>query len=66
MTDITKLTDKINIVEKDLNTIKDVFAKWTPVVQDGGASLKAASATWSSTSIEVTAIDDIKDPLIKN
>lgn len=65
--DINKLVEKINIIESDLNTLKEIIrTDWTPVAQDGGAALKLAAATWYSNIITETEVDDIKDSKIEN
>jgi uncharacterized protein YneR len=66
MQDINKTVEKINAIESDLNQIKDMFKNWKPIPMDGGAALKAISAPWFSDKFELTTVDDIKDPLIKN
>jgi len=66
MTDINALTSKINALEGDLNSLKTVLATWVPVVSDGGAALKAAAATWASSSITPTTVNDLKDEKIKH
>lgn len=58
---IQDLTDRLNTIERDLNTIKRVFNTWTPSPQDGGAALKTAAAQWSSDTITETTTADIED-----
>lgn len=66
-TDINKLTERLNTIEKDINDLKKVMGQtWTPVSMDGGAALKVASATWAGKTIQETKVDDIKDELIKH
>lgn len=66
-TDINKLTERLNTIEQDINSLKDVFkTSWTPVSMDGGAALKVASAVWAGQAIQETTVDDIKDELIKH
>jgi hypothetical protein len=64
--DINKLVDKINALEEDLNALKQAFNTWVPVVMDGGAVLKAATATWAAESFLPTEVDDIKDEKLEN
>lgn len=64
---ITKVNDvvaRLNIVENDLNTIKAAFAAWLPVAFDGGAALKAITATWFGDTLTPTVKSDIEDPNI--
>jgi len=63
---ITPLVDKVNTLENDLNTLKGIFSGWVPVVNDGGAVLKTASATWSGQTITPTIAADIEDDKIKH
>lgn len=66
-TDINKLVDRINDLEKELNDLKTVFlSTWVPAPMDGGAALKIAIATWAGYSIVPTQVNDIKDELIKH
>lgn len=59
---IEDLVTKISNIEKDLNSIKQVFsATWTPVPEDGGAALKAAAATWSAETFTPTQKEDLEN-----
>lgn len=61
---ITDLVNRLNTIERDINTLKTVFSSWVTVPQDGGASLKAASATWAGQQLTPTNKEQIEDPLI--
>jgi len=61
---VSDLVDKLNTVEKDLNTIKQAFASWIVVPSDGGAALKLAATTWFGQSITKTKISDIENAKI--
>jgi hypothetical protein len=53
-------------VEKDLNSLKQVFLQdWVPVSQDGGAALKAAAATWAGRRLTETQKSDIENEKVK-
>lgn len=58
---IEELTQKLNAIEKDINTLKSVFSAWTPVAQDGGAVLKSAAQTWASQQLQITQQSDYED-----
>ncbi len=58
---IKELTDKINVLERDLNLIKNIFNSWVVVPNDGGAALKAATSTWTGQTITVTKQTDIEN-----
>lgn len=45
---VKAVANKISAIENDLNSLKTAFATWMPVVYDGGASLKAGTASWAS------------------
>ncbi len=60
------LQERLNAIEKDLNVVKDVFAKWVPAPQDGGGALKGSISSWAAQALVETTQDDIKDELIKN
>ena len=51
---VKELTDKINALESDLNTLKNIFTQWVPVLTDGGTALKTVSASWYSKRLNVT------------
>lgn len=61
---IAELVKRLNAIEKDLNTIKNVFKSWVPVPQDGGASLKTASSNWSGTTMIETKQEDVENDKI--
>lgn len=63
---INSLIDRINLLEEDINSLKTVLTNWIPVPQDGGYSLKTASATWAGSQLVNTEVNDIKDPKILN
>ena len=64
--DINSLRDKLNTIEQHINDLKTVLSNWVPVPQDGGYSLKAASAVWAGQTITETTVDYLKDPKILN
>lgn len=61
---VKELTEKVNVLEKDLNLVKAIFAAWVPVPMDGGASLKSVIAQWAGQQIKVTQQTDIEDKII--
>lgn len=56
-----ELVKKLNAIEKDLNALKKVFKSWVPVPKDGGAKLKAASASWAASDIIESKQKDIEN-----
>lgn len=64
--DINKLKTKINNIENDINTLKNIFTAWVPAPMDGGAVLKTASSAWAVQKLTPTQVNDIKDEKIKH
>lgn len=63
---IDDLTDRLNIIEKDINNLKKVLGStWVPVAQDGGAALKTAAASWASATLTGTKRSDYENKKIK-
>lgn len=63
---IDDLTDRLNIIEKDINKLKDIFSKsWVPSPQDGGAALKTAAASWAGATLTETKRSDYENTKIK-
>jgi hypothetical protein len=63
---VEELVKKLNAVEKDLNSLKQVFLQdWVPVSQDGGAALKTAAATWAGRRLTETQKSDIENEKVK-
>lgn len=62
---IDDLINRLNTVEKDLNTIKTSIKSWVPVVQDGGASLKTRLMSWCNSTIQITTKADIENERVK-
>lgn len=63
---VKELTDKLNTLEKDINTLKNIFSGWSPVPSDGGAALKAAAVAWSGQLLTETVKTDIENEKIKH
>lgn len=60
------LVSKLNAVERDLNTLKNIFNSWQIVLNDGGGALKAlATAAWSTQTITATKKEDLENPKVK-
>jgi hypothetical protein len=56
--------DRLNKIENDINSLKNVFSGWTPVPNDGGAALKSAASTWFSQQLTPTQKTDIENTKI--
>lgn len=62
---VNELVTKLNIIESDLNDLKQAFSTWVVVPSDGGAALKTITSTWYGNSIEETTKEDIENIKIK-
>lgn len=65
MVKVEALTSRINNIENDLNTLKEVFANWVPAPQDGGAALKGAISSWASETLVLTERGDYENEKVK-
>ena len=54
------------LLADELNTLKQVLTSWTPVPQDGGASLKASVASWAGRQLQLTRQSDYEDTKVKH
>ncbi len=62
---INDLINRLNVLEKSLNDLKQVFSTtWVVTPQDGGAALKSAAATWAAKTITETKAEDIEDTTV--
>lgn len=62
---IQELTDRLNIIENDINGLKEIFSTWVPVSQDGGAALKTAAVDWIANPLTLTTRDNYENTKIK-
>lgn len=62
---VVELVKRLNAVEKDMNSLKQVFQDWAPVSQDGGAALKAAATAWATQQLTETQKSDIENEKVK-
>ena len=58
---VEQLTEKLNNLESEINQLKNLFAQWTVAPSDGGAALKAITASWSSDTITETNRSEIEN-----
>ncbi len=64
---INDLINRLNVLEKSLNDLKQVFSTtWVVAPQDGGAALKSAAANWAADTITETKAEDIEDTTVKH
>lgn len=62
---VEELTDRLNTIEKDINSLKQAFSGWTPTPQDGGAGLKAAARNWAKQTLRLTKRGDYENEKVK-
>ena len=62
---LSALVEKLNMIENDLKSLKMAFNSWVTVPNDGGAALKAASATWAGSTITTTQQGDLENTKIQ-
>ena len=64
---VKELTDKLNAIINDINSLKSVFKTgWTPMVYDGGAALKLAASSWYGSDLATISKEDIENDMIKH
>lgn len=61
-----QLTQRINAIEKDINTLKNVFSAWVITPNDGGAALKLAASTWADSPLTLTQRSDYENGKVKH
>lgn len=62
---VSELTDRLNLIEKDINSLKKSLSKWTPIANDGGSALKTVLSSYMSSSLTETEIKDIENEKVK-
>ena len=62
---VKELTDRLNAIENDINSLKSVFTGWAPTPQDGGAALKGAVASWAGQRLTPTKRGDYENEKVK-
>jgi hypothetical protein len=58
---VNELVQKINALEKDLNSLKSLITNWIPAAGDGGAALKTTLASWMAQNITLTSKNDLEN-----
>lgn len=66
MVKLPELVDKLNSIEQDLNTLKNVFSSWVVAPNDGGGALKGAAASWFGNVLSTTTESDLENAKIKH
>lgn len=63
---VNDLVTKLNNLENDINNLKTAFSTWVVVPSDGGAALKAITATWYGSTLTPTIKNDLENNLVKH
>lgn len=63
---VQDLTSRLNIIENDINALKDALSAWVPIAQDGGAALKAAAADWVDAKLTPSTRGDYENEKVKH
>lgn len=63
---VSRLVEKYNQLENDLNSLKTAIATWTAVPNDGGGALKVALSQWYGQQLTITKVADIENEKIKH
>ena len=61
-----QLAQRINAIEKDINTLKNVFSAWVTTPNDGGAALKLAATAWAGSLLTLTQRSDYENGKVKH
>ena len=65
MVKVEDITTRLNLIEKDINKLKQAFTSWTPVPQDGGAKLKTGVASWAGSRLTESKRGDYENEKVK-
>lgn len=62
---VEELTNRLNTIENDINSLKQAFSKWTPSPQDGGGALKTTAMDWAKQTLRLTKRGDYENDKVK-
>lgn len=65
MVKVQGVTDRLNLIEKDINQLKQGFASWSPIAQDGGKALKTMLTSYFGSKLVETKVEDIENKKVK-
>lgn len=57
----SEVATRFNLIEQDINNLKTAFSSWVTAPGDGGAALKAITATWYGSQLIQTQESDINN-----
>lgn len=61
LTKVEVLTQQLNKLEQDINTLKTAFSNWIVIPNDGGAALKTISSVWFGSQLTPTKKTDLEN-----
>lgn len=59
-----KAVDRLNVIERDINTLKTAFATWVVSPTDGGGALFNLTKSWAAQRLTETVLSDIENDKI--
>ena len=62
---VGELTERLNLIEKDINSLKQRLSGWTPVPNDGGSALKTALSSHTAESRKEKKLGEIDNEEVK-
>lgn len=62
---VEDVTKRFNLIEKDINKLKQALATWIPTPNDGGAALKGAIGSWFGSRLVETKRKDYENEKVK-
>lgn len=65
MVKVEAITTRLNLIEKDINELKQALTNWTPVPQDGGAALKSGVTDWAGQQLTESKRGDYENEKVK-
>lgn len=65
MVKVMEALGRWNLIEKDINLLKQAFAAWVVVPSDGGGALKTITADWFAQQLTPTKLSDIENKKIQ-
>lgn len=62
---VEAMTERLNLIEDDINKLKQALTSWKPEPQDGGAALKGGVTAWARQQLAKTKVKDTENERVK-
>lgn len=62
---VEAMTERLNLIEDDINKLKQALTSWKPEPQDGGAALKDGVTAWAGQQLAKTKVKDTENERVK-